>query len=53
MERVGDRGKNGRILLNRPKPTAGCSASGRRSTARIIRTDGRILREEKHERIER
>jgi hypothetical protein len=29
MERVGDR-KNGRILFDRPKPTAGCSASGRR-----------------------
>jgi hypothetical protein len=23
-------GKNGRILLDRPKPTVGCSASGRR-----------------------
>jgi hypothetical protein len=31
MERVGDRWeKNGRILFDRPKPTAGCSASGRR-----------------------
>jgi hypothetical protein len=31
MERVGDRwGKNGRILFDRPKPTVGCSASGRR-----------------------
>jgi hypothetical protein len=32
MERVGDRwGKNGRILFDRPKSTAGCSsASGRR-----------------------
>jgi hypothetical protein len=31
MERVGDRyGRNGRILFDRPKPTAGCSASGRR-----------------------
>jgi hypothetical protein len=31
MERVGDRwGKNGRILFDRPKPTAVCSASGRR-----------------------
>jgi hypothetical protein len=31
MERVGDRwGKNGRILLDRPKPTVGCSANGRR-----------------------
>jgi hypothetical protein len=32
MERVGDKiGKNGRILFYRPKPTVGCSASGRRS----------------------
>jgi hypothetical protein len=30
MERVGDIGKNERILLDRPKPTAGCSASGRK-----------------------
>jgi hypothetical protein len=30
MERVGDIGKNGRIFFNRPKPTVGCSASGRR-----------------------
>jgi hypothetical protein len=31
MERVGDRWeKNGRILFDRPKPTAGCSASGRK-----------------------
>jgi hypothetical protein len=31
MERVGDRlEKNGRILFDRPKPTVGCSASGRR-----------------------
>jgi hypothetical protein len=31
MERVGDRWKkNGRILFGRLKPTAGCSASGRR-----------------------
>jgi hypothetical protein len=31
MERVSDRwGKNGRILFDRPKPTVGCSASGRR-----------------------
>jgi hypothetical protein len=29
-------GKNGRILFDRPKPTAGCSASGRR---RIIVID--------------
>jgi hypothetical protein len=30
MERVGDIGKNGRILFDRPKPTVGCSASGKR-----------------------
>jgi hypothetical protein len=31
MERVGDRWeRNGRMLFDRPKPTAGCSASGRR-----------------------
>jgi hypothetical protein len=31
MGRVGDRWeKNGRILFERPKPTVGCSASGRR-----------------------
>jgi hypothetical protein len=31
MERVGDRWeKNGRILFDRPKPTLGCSVSGRR-----------------------
>jgi len=29
MERVGGR-RNGRTLLDRPKPTVGCSASGRR-----------------------
>jgi hypothetical protein len=30
MERVSDRWeKNGRILFDRPKPTVGCSASGR------------------------
>jgi hypothetical protein len=35
MERVGDRQeKNGRILFDRPKPTAGCSASGRRRRRR-------------------
>jgi hypothetical protein len=27
---VTDRKKNGRILFDRPKPTVGCSASGRR-----------------------
>jgi hypothetical protein len=31
MERVGDRqGKNGEVLFNRPKPTMGCSANGRK-----------------------
>jgi hypothetical protein len=31
LERVCDRwGKNGRIWFDRPKPTVGCSASGRR-----------------------
>jgi hypothetical protein len=30
MERVGDR-DNGEVLFDRPKPTAGCSANGRRS----------------------
>jgi hypothetical protein len=29
-KRVGDREKNGRILFDRPKPTAGCSVNGRR-----------------------
>jgi hypothetical protein len=29
-EMVTDRGKNGRTLFKRPKPTAGCSANGRR-----------------------
>jgi hypothetical protein len=33
MERVGDIGKNGRILFDRLKPTAGCSANGRRRIA--------------------
>jgi hypothetical protein len=28
MERIGDIGKNGGILFDRPKPTADCSASG-------------------------
>jgi hypothetical protein len=28
MERVG--GENGEVLFDRPKPTAGCSANGRR-----------------------
>jgi hypothetical protein len=35
-------GKNGRILLDRPKPTAACSASGRRR--RGIRWAGIIAR---------
>jgi hypothetical protein len=30
MQRLGDIGKNGRKLFNRPKPTVGCSANGRR-----------------------
>ena len=34
MERDGDRKKNGRIVCDRPKPTAGCSANGRRRTKR-------------------
>jgi hypothetical protein len=34
MERVGDIGKNGKILFYRPKPTVGCSASGRRRRRR-------------------
>jgi hypothetical protein len=36
MEGVGDIGKNGRILFDRPKPTAGCSASGRRRKKNIV-----------------
>jgi hypothetical protein len=28
-------GKNGRILLDRPKPIAGCSASGRRRRMKL------------------
>jgi hypothetical protein len=39
MERVGDGwGKNRRILFDRPKPTVGCSASGRRSRRRFVKT---------------
>jgi hypothetical protein len=35
IERVGDRWeKNGRIFFDRPKPTVGCSASGRRRRRR-------------------
>jgi hypothetical protein len=30
MERAGDIEKNGGMLFDRPKPTAGCSADGRR-----------------------
>ena len=29
-------GKNGRILFDRPKPTAGCSANGRRRTSMCL-----------------
>jgi ABC-type Fe3+ transport system permease subunit len=36
-------GKSGRILFDRPKPTAGCSASGRRRR-RIRRRRGRRRR---------
>jgi hypothetical protein len=36
MERVGDGWeKNGRILFDSPKPTVGCSASGRRRRRRL------------------
>ena len=31
-ELVADRKKNGRTLLDRPRPTVGCSANGRRSS---------------------
>jgi hypothetical protein len=34
-ELVTDRKKNGGILLDRPKPTVGCSANGRRRRRRI------------------
>jgi hypothetical protein len=38
MERVGDRWeKNGRILFDRPKPTVGCSASGRKKKKMDVR----------------
>jgi ADP-dependent phosphofructokinase/glucokinase len=33
--------KNGRILFDRPKPTVGCSASGRRRRNIYIISDGR------------
>jgi hypothetical protein len=37
MERVGNKiGKNGELLLDRPKPTAGCSANGRRNIFFIL-----------------
>ena len=36
MERAGDIEKNGRILFDRPKPTVGCSANGRRSIVKDI-----------------
>jgi hypothetical protein len=32
-------GKNGRILFDRPKPTAGCSANGRRRRRRRRRKE--------------
>ena len=32
-ELVADRKKNGRTLFNRPKPTVGCSANGRRTVS--------------------
>jgi hypothetical protein len=35
VERVGDGwGRNGRILFDKPKPTVGCSDSGRRRRIR-------------------
>ena len=41
MERVGGRGgKNGRTLFDRPKPTVGCSANGRRRRRRRRRRCG-------------
>jgi hypothetical protein len=44
MERVGDRWeKNGRILFDRPKPTVGCSASGRRKRRRRRRRHKMLL----------
>jgi len=37
MERAGDRlVKNGEVLFDRPKPTAGCSSNGRRRRLRIV-----------------
>jgi hypothetical protein len=32
-------GENGRILFDRPKPTAGCSASGRSIRRRITQLE--------------
>jgi hypothetical protein len=45
IERVGDIGKNGRILLVRPKPTVGCSTNGRRRRRRntLLLTSSYIL----------
>jgi hypothetical protein len=46
MERVGNRWeKNGRILFDRPKPTVGCSASGRRrlSTSSLMMVEDRNM----------
>jgi hypothetical protein len=37
-------GKSGRILFDRPKPTVGCSASGRRRRRTIRRIRGRRRR---------
>ena len=42
MERVGDTGKNREVLFKRPKPTAGCSANGRRRRGRRRGRGGRI-----------
>jgi hypothetical protein len=38
MEKMVTDRKNGRTLFNRPKVTAGCSASGRRRRRRRIRS---------------
>jgi hypothetical protein len=43
MERVGDR-KNGRIFFDRPKPTVGCSASGRRRRRIFVYMDKAALK---------
>ena len=34
---MADRKKNGRTLFDRPKPTVGCSANGRRRRRRIYK----------------